>query len=239
MPRGPEPAKIAIVTLPTNSEPRAPLDVFFHPRNVAVIGATEELSSVGHSVVANLKQSSFGGQVFPVNPKRSAVLDLPCFPNVASVPAKVDLAVIVTPARTVPGLIAECSAAGVAGAIIISAGFKEVGPLRRRAGAGDPARGPQEPHARRRAELLGHHVPAIRLECHLRQLHGAARPSWIHQSEWRAVHRHPGLEPSRDGRLQRLRLRGFHAGCRLGRFDPVSGGRSAHPQHRDLYGIGG
>ena len=128
MPRGPEPAKIAIVTLPTNSEPRAPLDVFFHPRNVAVIGATEELSSVGHSVVANLKQSSFGGQVFPVNPKRSAVLDLPCFPNVASVPAKVDLAVIVTPARTVPGLIAECSAAGVAGAIVISAGFKEVGP---------------------------------------------------------------------------------------------------------------
>ena len=106
---------------------RAPLEVFFRPRNVAVIGATEEKSSVGHSIVSNLKQTSFGGKIFPINPKRSSVFDLACYPRIADVPDKVDLAVIVTPARTVPGIIAECAAKNVGGAIIISAGFKEIG----------------------------------------------------------------------------------------------------------------
>ncbi len=105
---------------------RAPLEVFFHPRNVAVIGATE--SGVGRSVVSNLQHTSFGGQIFPVNPKRSDVLGLACYPSVSAIPHKVDLAVIVTPARTVPALIGECVEAGVEGAIIISAGFKEIGP---------------------------------------------------------------------------------------------------------------
>lgn len=106
---------------------RAPLEVFFHPRNVAVIGATEEPSSVGHSVMKNLTEESFEGRVFPVNPKRTTVMGLPCYPNVGAVPVKADLAVIVTPARTVPAIIGECATAGVEGAIIISAGFKETG----------------------------------------------------------------------------------------------------------------
>ena len=106
---------------------RPPLEVFFRPRNVAVIGATEEKSSVGHSVVSNLKQTSFGGAIYPVNPKRSSVLGLPCYPRVSDVPAHIDLAVIVTPARTVPGIIRECVAQSVEGAVIISAGFKEIG----------------------------------------------------------------------------------------------------------------
>jgi acetyltransferase len=112
----------------SNSSPRrAPLEVFFRPRNVAVIGATEETSSVGHSVVQNLQRTAFGGKIYPVNPKRSTVLGLPCYPSVGAIPEKVDLAVIVTPARTVPGITGECAAAGVEGAIIISAGFKEIG----------------------------------------------------------------------------------------------------------------
>jgi acetyltransferase len=106
---------------------RAPLGVFFHPRNVAVIGATEEPASVGRSLVANLKQTAFGGRVYPVNPKHSTVLDLPCFPSLGEVPEKVDLAVIATPASTVPGVVRDCVAAGVEGAIVISAGFKETG----------------------------------------------------------------------------------------------------------------
>jgi acetyltransferase len=106
---------------------RAPLEVFFHPRNVAVIGATEEPASVGRSLVSNLKQTSFGGRVFPVNPKHSTILDLPCFANLGAIPEKVDLAVIATPASTVPAVIRDCVAAGVEGAIIISAGFKETG----------------------------------------------------------------------------------------------------------------
>ncbi len=101
--------------------------MFFHPRNVVVIGATEELSSVGRSIVSNLKQTSFDGRLYPVNPKRSSVLDLPCYPKVSEIPEKIDLAVIATPARTVPAIVSECVAAGVEGAIIISAGFKETG----------------------------------------------------------------------------------------------------------------
>ena len=106
---------------------RAPLEAFFRPRNVAVIGATEEKSSVGYSIVSNLQRTPFGGKVFPVNPKRSTVLDLPCYPTIGDVPAQIDLAVIVTPARTVPGIVAECAAKNVEAAIIISAGFKEIG----------------------------------------------------------------------------------------------------------------
>jgi acetyltransferase len=108
-------------------ERRAPLDVFFHPRNVAVIGATEDLTGVGRSLVTNLKQTSFGGAVYPVNPKRSDVLGLPCYASVREIPEQIDLAAIATPARTVPGIVRECVDAGVEGAIIISAGFKEVG----------------------------------------------------------------------------------------------------------------
>jgi acetyltransferase len=106
---------------------RAPLEVFFHPRNVAVIGATEELASVGRSLVSNLKQTSFGGRIYTVNPKHSTVLELPCFASIGEVPEKVDLAVIATPASTVPGVVRDCVAAGVQGAIVISAGFKETG----------------------------------------------------------------------------------------------------------------
>ena len=112
---------------PLPRESRAPLDVFFRPRNVAVIGATEDLTGVGRSLVTNLKQTSFGGTVYPVNPKRSDVLGLPCYASVRNIPAQIDLAVIATPARTVPGIVRECVEAGAEGAIIISAGFKEVG----------------------------------------------------------------------------------------------------------------
>jgi len=106
---------------------RAPLDVFFRPRKVAVIGATEDLTGVGRSLVTNLKQTSFGGTVYPVNPKRSDVLGLRCYASVREIPEQIDLAVIATPARTVPGVVRECVQAGAEGAIIISAGFKEVG----------------------------------------------------------------------------------------------------------------
>lgn len=113
--------------LASATDRRAPLEVFFRPRNVAVIGATEDPSSVGRSIMANLRQTQFPGAVYPINPKRSNVMGLPCYSRLSDIPTKVDLAVIATPARTVPAIIAECVAAGVEGAIIISAGFKEIG----------------------------------------------------------------------------------------------------------------
>ena len=104
-----------------------PLEVFVRPRNVAVIGATEVPGSVGRALMENLLGSPFGGRVFPVNPKRATVLGQCAYPRLADVPANVDLAVIATPSATVPGVIGECIASKVNGAIIISAGFKEVG----------------------------------------------------------------------------------------------------------------
>ena len=107
---------------------RHPLDTIFAPRNVAVIGATEKEDSVGRTLLWNLISNPFGGTVFPVNPKRNNVMGIRSYPSIGDVPDQVDLAVIVTPAPTVPGVIGECVAAGVKGAIIISAGFKEIGP---------------------------------------------------------------------------------------------------------------
>jgi acetyltransferase len=106
---------------------RPVLDAMFAPRAVALIGATERAGSVGRTILDNLLASDFGGAVFPVNPKHKIVMGHAAFRSIAEVPAVADLAVIVTPSVTVPGIIAECSAAGVKGAIVISAGFKETG----------------------------------------------------------------------------------------------------------------
>ncbi len=107
---------------------RQPLESIFRPRSVAVIGATEKSGSVGRDVLWNLISSPFGGPVFPVNPGRASVLGIKAYPSLDAIPDPVDLAVIVTPAASAPGLVAECAAKGVRGVIIISAGFREVGP---------------------------------------------------------------------------------------------------------------
>ncbi|GAB4505411.1 MAG: bifunctional acetate--CoA ligase family protein/GNAT family N-acetyltransferase [Anaerolineales bacterium] len=104
------------------------LQPIFAPKSVAVIGATEKQGSVGRTVIWNLISSPFGGTVYPVNPKHENILGIKAYPNIAALPEQIDLAVIVTPAPTVPDIIAECVESGVQGAIVISAGFKEVGP---------------------------------------------------------------------------------------------------------------
>ncbi|RMH63614.1 MAG: acetyl CoA synthetase subunit alpha, partial [Bacteroidetes bacterium] len=106
---------------------RSPLDALFSPKRVAVIGASDRAGSVGRTVLWNLISNPFGGTVFPVNPRRSSVLGIKAYPSIKDVPEVVDLAVVVTPAPTVPGVIRDCVEAGVKGAIIISAGFKEIG----------------------------------------------------------------------------------------------------------------
>lgn len=105
-----------------------PLDIFFKPRSVAVIGASEREGSVGRSLLRNLISSLFGGTVFPVNPKRASVLGIKSYPAIGAIPEAVDLALVATSASTVPHVMSECARAGVKGAIIISAGFKECGP---------------------------------------------------------------------------------------------------------------
>ena len=125
--------------------------------------------SVGRTILRNLVGNPFGGTVFPVNPKRPSVLGIKAYPSIADVPDRVDLAVIVTPAPTVPGLIGECVEAGVRGAIIISAGFKETGPGGGRAGAPGPGAGAARPDAGHRPELPRRDEPADRPERHLRR----------------------------------------------------------------------
>lgn len=104
-----------------------PLDAIFTPKNIAVIGATERPGSVGRTLLWNLISNSFGGTVFPVNPQRSSVLGIKAYPTIAAISEPIDLVAIATPAPTVPGIVRECIAAGVKGAIVLSAGFKEAG----------------------------------------------------------------------------------------------------------------
>src|SRR3712207_8233793 len=88
---------------------RQQLDAIFRPESVAVIGATERPGSVGRTIMWILISNPFGGTVFPVNDRRSSVLGIKTYPSVSEVPARVDLAVIVAPAPTVPEIVSECA----------------------------------------------------------------------------------------------------------------------------------
>ncbi|MHB8091518.1 MAG: bifunctional acetate--CoA ligase family protein/GNAT family N-acetyltransferase [Syntrophales bacterium] len=102
------------------------IKVMFDPKTIALIGATEKEGAVGRTILENLLRSK-ERRIFPINPRVSKVLDLESYPAIASVPEHVDLAVVATPARLVPGVVEECGQAGVEGVVIISAGFKEIG----------------------------------------------------------------------------------------------------------------
>jgi acetyltransferase len=103
------------------------LDPIFRPGTVAVLGASATPGSVGSILMGNLLENPFGGVVYPINPKRHAVHGVHCYPSLSAVPEPVDLAVIATPAVTVPSLVQECVERGVKAAIIITAGFSELG----------------------------------------------------------------------------------------------------------------
>jgi len=106
---------------------RHPLDAIFNPHSVAVIGASDRQGSVGRAVLWSLVSSPFGGTVYPVSDKRASVLGIKAYRDVKDIPETVDLAVIATPAESVPAVVGQCVAAGVHGVIVISAGFREYG----------------------------------------------------------------------------------------------------------------
>jgi acetyltransferase len=99
------------------------LDRLFKPSSVALIGASERVGSVGKVVLGNLRSGGFAGEVLPVNPKYATVTGMPCFPSVAALPATPDLAVIATPAPTVPDLVDQLARRGTKAVIVLSAGF--------------------------------------------------------------------------------------------------------------------
>jgi acetyltransferase len=103
------------------------LDAMFIPGSVAVIGATARSGTVGRTVLENLLNGSFQGKVYAVNSKHPEVLGRKAYKSIRDIPQPVDLAVVATPAATVPKIIADCVDAGTKSAVVISAGFKERG----------------------------------------------------------------------------------------------------------------
>jgi acetyltransferase len=112
----------------TRQMSRTGFDALFLPDSVAVIGATERPGTVGRTVLENLLHPSFQGKVYAVNSRHSEICGRQAYPSIGDVPEKIDLAVVATPAPTVPGVIGQCVDAGVKSAVVISAGFKERGP---------------------------------------------------------------------------------------------------------------
>jgi acetyltransferase len=104
------------------------LDKMFSPRSVAVIGASDEEGTVGHALMRNLTELGFEGKIYPVNIHKAEILGLKAYKTVEQITEPIDLAVIATPAETVPEVVEQCGRAGIRGIIIVSAGFREIGP---------------------------------------------------------------------------------------------------------------
>ena len=121
------------MTSPSDASPASPYDrhyltALFEPRSVAIVGATEKTGKVGEVLVSNMRAAGYRGELLAVNPKYASVHGSPSFPSVDRLPHPVDLVVVATPAATVPDVIAQCGAAGVRAALVITAGFSEAGP---------------------------------------------------------------------------------------------------------------
>jgi len=99
------------------------LDFLFRPRSLAVVGASDRPGSVGGVVMRNLLAGGFRGPILPVNPKRAAVAGVLAYPNIAALPSPPDLAIVCTPAVSVPGIVAELGARGTKAAIVLTAGL--------------------------------------------------------------------------------------------------------------------
>ncbi|MEZ5714751.1 MAG: bifunctional acetate--CoA ligase family protein/GNAT family N-acetyltransferase [Paracoccaceae bacterium] len=106
---------------------KSPHETLFNPKSIAVFGASESEASVGSKVHANLLAGGFAGPIVAVNPKYDELRGQVCYKRIGDVPEKIDLAVIATPAKTIPGIMAELGEAGVNAAIVLSAGFREAG----------------------------------------------------------------------------------------------------------------
>ena len=131
------------------------LDRLFRPSSIAVIGASDRPGSIGAALMLNLKQYAANASIFPVNPKHTRVMGLPAAASIGKIKEAVDLALVCIPLSEVPALMAQCGEVGVKGAVIISAGGKEIGPsgvkieAEIRAHAGHPGAGGHVRHPRR------------------------------------------------------------------------------------------
>ncbi|MGD9133122.1 MAG: bifunctional acetate--CoA ligase family protein/GNAT family N-acetyltransferase [Desulfobacterales bacterium] len=103
------------------------MDKIFQPNSIAVAGASERQGSVGNALMRNLIERGFAGKIYPINPNRKTIWNLPACASIGELKTVVDLVVICTPISLTPRIIKECAESGVGGAVIISAGGKEIG----------------------------------------------------------------------------------------------------------------
>ena len=104
------------------------LEMLTEPRGVAVVGASTDPAKLGYQVLNNVIQYGYEGAIYPVNPTATEILGKKAYPSVLECPDPVDLAVLLVPNKAVPGVIEQCGQRGLKGAVIITAGFREVGP---------------------------------------------------------------------------------------------------------------
>src|SRR6202140_265136 len=104
-----------------------PLDSFFAPDSIALIGASRDLEKIPGRLLSMLRKNQYPGKLYPINPNYGDIDGLKCYPTIAAVGAPIDLAVVIIPARAVLGALEQCAAVGVQNAVIISAGFAEEG----------------------------------------------------------------------------------------------------------------
>ncbi len=112
---------------PSAVAPTQDLTRVLSPRSVAVIGASRKEGSVGEAIFKNLLRSDFQGVLYPVNPKASSLGGVKCYASLSEIKEPVDLAILIVPNTVVPSVLEECAAAHIPGAVVVSAGFKEIG----------------------------------------------------------------------------------------------------------------
>jgi acetyltransferase len=188
------------------------LEAMFSPDSVAVIGATDRPGTVGRTVLQNLLNAAFRGRVYPVNPQRSEVLGVRAYKSIAEIPEPVDLAVLATPAVTIPSLIGECVAANAKSAVVISAGFKERG-----ADGTALERQIQEQLRGSSMRLVGPNCLGVMNP--VIGMNATFAKDAPKEPERRFAHRDFGLEPQRRSRLQCNCFYRLDARRGLGRFD--------------------
>jgi len=110
-----------------NSNAGGDLRAFFEPGSVAVIGSLREGGGLGYTVVKNMRQFNFTGRIYPINPSVNETFGLKVYPDVGAVQDQIDLAIVITPRQTVPGIIDQCAQKGIKAAIVVSDGFAETG----------------------------------------------------------------------------------------------------------------
>ena len=206
------------------------------PKTIALIGATAREGAIGRTILENLMRSS-DRTIIPVNPKHSSVLGLKTRPAIGAVHEQVDLAVVATPAATVPDVLEECAKAGVHGAIVVSAGFGETG--KDGTGAREArSRGSSSEYPMRVVgpNCLGIIRPSVGLNASFLTVAARAAGNIALISQSGALgHRHARLGGERARGLLAVRLGGQHGRRRLRRPRSTSSARIPHTRSILIY----